>query len=343
MYSFKNDYSEGCHPRILAAMTACNLEQNDGYGLDTHSENAKRLIKAKIKDESVDVHLMVGGTQTNLTAIAAFLRPYQAAISVHTGHIYVHETGSVEATGHKVIVVHSDDGKLTPEMIQSVVDEHTDEHMVQPKLVYISNPTEIGTIYSKSEMEALQACCKKNGLIFYMDGARLGSALRSKANDLDISDLPKLTDAFYIGATKNGGIMGEALVICNPALKEDFRYMIKQRGGMFAKGHIIGMQFEELFRDDLYFELADHANAMAQIIKDGLAEVGCPLLIDSPTNQIFPIFPNEVLAQLEKNYIFTPNGKPDADHSCVRIVTSWASVEEEVRKFVSDLKACFSK
>ncbi len=225
--------------------------------------------------------MFCGGTQTNLTAISAFLRPHEAVISANTGHVLVHETGAIEATGHKVISMKVDDGKLKPKHIKMAIDEHTDEHMVKPKMVYISNPTEIGTIYKKQELKDLSDYCKKNKIILYMDGARLGSALCSKENDIELSDLPKLTDAFYIGGTKNGALMGEALVICNDSLKEDFRYHIKQKGGLLAKGRVIGIQFLELFKDDIYFELAKHANNMAEMLKIGISNCGHKFLIDS--------------------------------------------------------------
>lgn len=227
MYSFKNDYSEGAHSRILNALVETNLEQTDGYGTDQYTERSVNLLKKKIDREDVDIHLLVGGTQVNLTAISAFLRPHQAAIGADTSHINCHETGAIEATGHKVITMKTNDGKLTPNLIQNVVDSHSDEHMVQPKLVYISNSTELGTLYTKAELIDLHDCCKRNKLLLYLDGARLGSALVAEENDLTLADIAKLVDAFYIGGTKSGALFGEALVICNDELKEDFRYFIK--------------------------------------------------------------------------------------------------------------------
>lgn len=337
MYSFKNDYSEGAHPRILEALMKTNMEQTVGYGLDEYSQMAIEYIKNKIKRNDVEIHLLVGGTQTNLISMAAFLRPHEAVISAETGHVLVHETGAIEATGHKVISVPSRDGKLKPEDIINVVEEHTDEHMVKPKLVYISNPTEIGTIYKKHELKKISELCKEKNLILYVDGARLGSALCCAENDLDISDMARLVDAFYIGGTKGGALMGEALVICNDELKNDFRFHIKQRGAMFAKGRILGIQFLELFKDDLYFELAKHANKMADILREGIKAAGFNFMIEASTNQIFPILPNDLIEILQENYGFFLWEKIDEEKSAIRIVTSWATDEDEVKKFVKQL------
>ncbi|WP_342042282.1 threonine aldolase family protein [Bacillus sp. OTU2372] len=338
MYSFKNDYSEGAHPQILKALMETNLVQEEGYGEDDYSLKAIERIKEKLGRNNVDVHLLTGGTQTNLTAISAFLRPHEAAISASTGHILGHETGAIEATGHKVLSVESKDGKLTSAGVKAVLEGHPDEHMVKPKLVYISNSTEIGSIYKKEELQQLSDFCRANQLLLYMDGARLGSALCSKENDLQLSDLPNLVDAFYIGGTKNGALLGEALVICRDSLKEDFRYHIKQKGALLAKGRLLGIQFLELFRDNLFFELAEHANRMAGLLQDALTQANVKFLTHSPSNQIFPIFPNTLIAELEKNYAFHVWEKVDAYHSAIRLVTSWATKEEEVVGFIEELK-----
>ncbi|MEG2935942.1 MAG: low specificity L-threonine aldolase [Clostridium sp.] len=337
MYSFKNDYSEGAHPRILEALIKTNLEQTAGYGLDEYSEAAIEHIKEKIESNDAEVHLLVGGTQTNLIAMAAFLRSHEAVISAETGHVLVHETGAIEATGHKVISVPSQDGKLKVGDIVKVVEQHTDEHMVKPRLVYISNPTEIGTIYKKEELKSISKVCKELNLILYVDGARLGSALCSLENDLNLSNLARLTDAFYIGGTKGGALMGEALVICKESLKKEFRFHIKQRGGMFAKGRILGIQFLELFKDDLYLELASHANKMADILREGIKAAGFELMIETSTNQVFPIFSNDLIEKLEENYGFLLWEKVDKERSAVRLVTSWATKEEEVKRLVEEL------
>ena len=337
MYSFLCDYSEGAHPQILEALIRTNLEQTDGYGLDHHCFNAASLIQKKIGCEDVDVHFLVGGTQTNFTAISAFLRAHEAVISAKTGHIHVHETGAIEATGHKILTLATPNGKLTPKEIQAALDEHEDEHMVKPKLVYISNSTEIGSVYKKAELTQLSEICKKNNLMLFMDGARLGSALTSEENDLTLADLAEFTDAFYIGGTKNGALMGEALVICNDSLKEDFRYHMKQKGGLLAKGRLLGIQFEELFRDNLYFELASHGNKMASLLKKAFVDLGYSFLTHSPSNQIFPILPNVLIEKLEEDYSFYRWKKMDEDHAAIRLVTSWATEEAKVNEFVDKL------
>lgn len=339
MYSFKNDYSEGAHPRILEALMNANLTQSEGYGLDSHSEAAAASITKQLGREDVDIHILVGGTQTNLLAIASALRPYQAAISAATGHINVHETGAIEGTGHKVLALPAADGKLTPALVQACLGEHTDEHMVQPKLVYISDSTEIGTIYKKAELEALSHCCRQHGLYLFLDGARLGSALTSKENDLTLADIAALTDAFYIGGTKNGALLGEALVISHPDLKKDFRFMLKNRGAMLAKGFIAGIQFEEMFRDNLFFELAEHANEAAETLRKGISALGYSFDSDSPTNQLFPIFPDSVIRGLEKEFGFNEMGKPDSSHTVIRLVTSWATPVQAVEHFLEVLKS----
>jgi threonine aldolase len=338
MYSFRNDYSEGAHPRILNALVKTNLEQTEGYGTDYYTQKAVQILKNKIDCEKADIHLLVGGTQVNLTAISGFLRPHQAAIGADTSHINCHETGAIEATGHKVLTMKTNDGKLTPELIQKVLNAHGDEHMVQPKLVYISNSTEIGTLYTKSELIELHNYCKQNGLLLYLDGARLGSALVSEENDLTLADIAKLVDAFYIGGTKNGALFGEALVICNDKLKEDFRYYIKQKGGLLAKGRLLGIQFEELFKDDLYFELAKHANSMAILLKNALKDEGYEFMCDSSTNQQFPILPNNIMEKLSEKYAFNTERVIDEKNTAIRLVTSWATKEEAVLELVEDLK-----
>ncbi len=330
MYRFVNDYSEGAHPRILEMMMKSNLEQNIGYGEDTHTNHAKTYIKRHLKTETVDIHFIPGGTQTNLLAISSFLRPFQAVVAADTGHVNVHETGAIEATGHKVIVCPTSDGKLTPELIQKALDTHTDEHMVMPKMVYISNTTELGTIYTKQELSDIYNLCKRKDLILFVDGARLASALTSVQNDLDISDLPKLSDAFYIGGTKNGALLGEALVIVREDLKKDFRYAIKQRGALMAKGFVAGIQFEALFEEALYFELGYHANGLADKIAATLKELNYTFLTQTGTNQLFPIIENKVLLELEKEFAFSEQTQINEEYTAIRFVTSWATTAESV-------------
>ncbi len=343
MYSFKNDYSEGAHPEILNALAKANFEQVEGYGEDCYTTRAVELIKQQLDAPGAAVHLLPGGTHTNLTALAAFLRPHEAAIAPCTGHILVHETGAIEATGHKVISVEVTDGKLNPAHIQAVLDAHTDEHMVKPKLVYISNPTEIGTIYTRSELQQISRLCRAKNLYLHIDGARLGSALCAAGNDLRLPDLGELADAFYIGGTKNGALLGEALVICNTALQADFRFHMKQKGALLAKGQILGIQFLELFQNGLYFDLARHANAMADLMKKAIAGAGFEFLTQSPTNQLFPILPNWLIERLQEKYSFYVWSKTDAAHSAIRLVTSWATEEAAVAAFIDDFNTCIKK
>ena len=338
MYSFKNDYCEGAHPSILTALAAHNLTQEEGYGMDRHSLNTVEIIRKMVGDQKAGVHLIPGGTQTNLIAISGLLRPHHACITPKTGHIATHETGAIEATGHKLLTVDTVDGKLTPELIEPVLVAHHFEHMVKPGMIYISNPTELGTVYSKSEITALYDFCRAKSLLFYADGARLGAALTAKGTDLTLKDMYELTDAFFIGATKTGALLGEALVLKNADLKEEFRYMIKQKGALLAKGRILGIQFEALFRDGLYFELARHANEAAQTMAEELGKSGCHFLIDSPTNQIFPVMENQVIDALIQQFDFYTWSKVDATHSAIRLITSWATPENAVQDFINAYK-----
>jgi len=338
MYSFQNDYSEGAHPDILAALQRCNLEQNIGYGLDDHSLRAAELIKARFGCADADVHFLMGGTQVNQTAIAAFLRPHQAVISAADGHIYVHEAGAIEATGHKILPVSSPDAKLTPAGIEAVLAEHGgDEHMVQPRLVYLSNATDMGAAYTLGELEAIAACCRQNSLLLYLDGARLGQALMADGVEMQPEDIARLCDAFYIGGTKNGMLLGEALVIVNDALKADFRYLIKQRGAMMAKGFVVGLQFEAAFAGTLYFDLAAHANAMAARLAEGIENHGGRLLLPQQTNMIYPVLPLTAIAELEKKFRFYVRGFRDGKTASLRMVTSWVTSKEKIDTFLERL------
>ena len=345
MIYFNNDYSEGCHPNILKKLTATNYEQTPGYGTDSYCDRAAAKIKALCNNENLHVHFLVGGTQTNLTVIAAALRPYQAVISAVSGHINVHETGAIEATGHKVIGLPSDDGKITAAQIEKEARSQSEtmdaEHTVQPGMVYISNPTEYGTIYSRKELQQIHDVCRKYGLYLFVDGARLGYGLTAADNDVTLEDMARLCDAFYIGGTKGGALFGEALVISNSAINQDFRYMIKQRGGMLAKGWLLGLQFNVLLEDGLYFEVAAHANKLAQQLRQTLEELNIPVLVNSPSNQIFPILPNSVLSELDKNFTYNLMERIDADHCCVRFCTSWATKQEAIDALCAALKACY--
>jgi len=337
-YSFQNDYSEGAHPRILETLARTNHVQQTGYGEDQYCLEAAQAIRRKIQNPDADVHFVSSGTQANLTMLSSYLRPFESVLAVDAGDICVHETGAIEASGHKVHAVKGKDGKVTVAEIRALVEEHYFEHMVRPRVVYISQSTEVGTIYSASELQALSGGCKELNLLLHMDGARLGSALTSKAADFSLPEVAGLVDAFYIGGAKNGALIGEAVVINNPLLKPDFRYVLKQRGALLSKGRLLGIQFLELFRDDLYFELARHANQMAERLTSGLRDLGYSFQIDSPTNQIFPILPNAVIEALSRMYCFYQWSKVDEQHASIRLVTSWATPESAVDDFLSDLE-----
>lgn len=338
-YSFKNDYSEGAHERILKALSDTNLLQEAGYGEDTFCNQAIHVIREKIQTPTADIHFVSGGTQANLIVISSLLHPYESVISATSWHIAVHEAGAIESTGHKINTVETRDGKLKPHDIQAVLDQHTDEHMVKPKLVFISNSTEVGSIYSKAELEELSQFCRKNRLYLYLDGARLGSALTSASNDLSISELSKLVDVFYIGGTKNGALLGEAIVILNDALKENFRFHLKQKGALLAKARVLGVQFLELFKDDLFFDLAKHANSMASKLAAGIKHQGYEFLTEPVSNQIFPILPHHLIDKLSKTYGFYVWQKIDDKSSAIRLVTSWATKEDFVHQFIEDLQS----
>ena len=337
-YNFKNDYSEGAHPRIIEALGRTNFIQEEGYGQDNYCFEAIKTIRQKTKNPDADIHFVSGGTQANLIVIASILRPYESVIATTTGHIAVHEAGAIEATGHKVNIVETKNGKLNPQDIESVINLHEDEHMVKPKLVYISNSTETGNIYRRKELKELSSFCKQNNLFLYLDGARLGSALTSEQNDLRLSELSKFVDIFYIGGTKNGALLGEAIIINNEQLKENFRFHLKQKGALLAKGRILGIQFLELFKDDLFFELGKHANTMAAKISNDIKKLNYEFLTTPVSNQIFPILPNRLIEKLSKKYKFYVWSKIDDNNSAIRLVTSWATKEEVVDAFISDIK-----
>lgn len=341
MILFNSDYTEGAHPRLMERLMETNLEQTVGYGEDAYCEEARAAIRKVFEAPDADVQFLVGGTQTNLTVIAAALRSYQGAICAETGHINVHETGAVEATGHKVLALPGTDGKITAEQVKETYDLHwrdeSREHIVQPKMVYISHPTELGTLYTKAELQALHDVCKECGLYLFLDGARMGYGLMAPGTDVTLPDIANLCDVFYIGGTKVGALFGEALVIRNPELKNDFRYVIKQHGGMLAKGRLLGVQFLELFKDGLYFEISKHAIDMAMLLKDELAKKGYRFYMDSITNQQFIIIEDKKLEEIRKKYGVTYQQRYDATHSVIRLCTSWATREEDVRALLEDL------
>lgn len=338
MLYFMNDYSEGAHEKVLKALIDTNMEQHVGYGVDDITAEAVQLIKKRINKPDADVHFLVTGTQTNTIAIAHFLRPYEAVIATDLGHISVHETGAIEATGHKIIEMETKDGLLTSEMIDAAVLKHADEHWVLPKMVYISNATETGTIYTKSMLKELKRTCDKYGMYLYLDGARLANALTCSDNDLTIEEIASLTDAFTIGGTKNGILFGEALVITNAQLKEHVRFSIKQRGALLAKGRLLGVQFKALFENDLYFQIAQHTNEMATLLKKGILDLGYELVTNSSTNLIFVILPNSIHEKLSKLCYYEAEHPYDDNHMEARFVTSWATPKEEVFELLDLLK-----
>ncbi len=341
MIRFESDYTQGAVAEIIDALVKTNMEMTPGYGKDEYCALAEAKIKAGLGCEGADVHFLVGGTQTNLTFIASAIKPYQGVICADSGHINVHECGSIEACGTKLLQIPSADGKIKAEEIEKTAADHWEdvnrEHAVQPGMVYISFPTENGTIYSKKELEEIYKVCKKYDLILYIDGARLGYGLASKENDLEFSDFPKLCDAFYIGGTKVGALFGEALVIVNDRCKRDFRYMEKQKGAMLAKGRLLGLQFDALFTDGLYFEISRHAVSLAEKIRKAFEEKGIELLFDSPTNQQFPILTKQQKDKLSEGFAYSPWCKV-GDRFAVRFCTSWATDEGDVDALIKAIK-----
>lgn len=341
MIQFQCDYNEGAHPKVMQRLMETNMEQTVGYGEDHYCESARQRIQEACGNPNLQVHFLVGGTQTNTTVIAHLLRPHQGVVAAESGHISVHETGAIEHTGHKVLALPAHEGKITAAQVENLVLEHradsSFEHTVQPGMVYISYPTEFGTLYTKTELEALHEVCRKYELPLFIDGARLGYGLASPACDVTLSDIARLADVFYIGGTKVGALFGEAVVSQSPALMRDFRYSIKQHGGMLAKGRLLGLQFEALFTDNLYFDIARHAVSEALRIKKALLDLGVPFLMESHTNQQFPILPNDVVERLSKNFLFTPWQRMSDTHTAIRICTSWGTTTENVDTLITAL------
>lgn len=345
MIYFNSDYLEGAHPSIMKRLMDTNMAQSVGYSEDEYCAAAREKIKAACEAPDADVHFLVGGTQTNTTVIASILRPYQGVIAPTSGHINCHETGAIESTGHKVLALPTDNGKITAQQIEEYyLWHHTSpdfEHIVMPGMVYISYPTEGGTIYSKAELTAIYETCQRCGLPLYIDGARMGYGLMSDECDLTLPELARLCDVFYIGGTKVGALFGEAVVVMNPALKKDFRFFMKQRGGMLAKGRLLGIQFDTLFTDNLYLKISRHAIDMAHQIREIFVSAGYPLLFDSPTNQQYPIMLDSELAEIGKNFGYEYWERVDETHSGVRFCASWATTQENVdalREAVNNLK-----
>lgn len=338
-YWFRNDYSFGAHPKVLEAVLAANLEGNVGYGEDKYTARAKDRIREVCGCPDAAVEFLVGGTQTNVVACAFLLKPWEAAVCPHSGHLNGHEVGAFEATGHKILPVEvGADGKITPEGIAPLLTLHQDVHLTKPGLVYISNATENGAVYTKAELTALSEFCHTNGLLLFADGARLGCALTSDANDLTLPEFASLVDAFYIGGTKNGAMFGEALVIPRPELARDFFRMKKRMGAVMEKGWIQGAMFLALLEDDLYFRMGRHANEMAARLQNGLKELGWQIWVESPTNQIFAVVPNELKPGIDAVCEYEDWCVYDETHTVVRFVTCFQTSEADVDGLLAALK-----
>lgn len=328
MLYFRNDYGAGAHPAVLEALCKTNMELTAGYGTDPYCQSAAETIRSLCRCPDAAVHFLMGGTQVNKTAIGAFLRPFEAALAAGSGHICVHEAGAVEQDGHKILTIPTVDGKLTPALLRAAMAGPFNEHTVIPRLAYISNTTELGTVYTRAELRSLRETCNRLDLLLYCDGARLGSAM--EAGGTDFTDYGEFCDAFTIGGTKNGLLFGEALVIVNPALRPGFRSCMKQQGAMLAKGRLLGVQFEAVLRDDLYRKLAAHANTQAKRLAAGLRAAGIPLLAPAESNQVFPILPDGAVEALREQVAFEIERKIDASHTCIRFVTAWHTAPEDV-------------
>ena len=333
------DYQEGCHPKILERMVQTNLESTPGYGTDAYCESAKAKIKAACQAPNSEVFLLIGGTQTNATVIRSILRPCEGVIAVTSGHINGHEAGAIELGGHKVLTIEPHDGKMVASQLdQYIVDTLTApswDHGVIPAMVYISQATETGSVYSLAELEAISKVCHKHGMPLFIDGARLGYALASEGADMTLADIARLADVFYIGGTKVGALLGEAVVFTNMKLAKNFFTIMKQGGAVLAKGRLLGLQFDTLFTDNLYFEISRHAINMAMKLKTALKAKGYRFYSESPSNQQFVILENDQLAQLEQHVQVSHWCKVDEKHTAVRFCTSWATTEENIDRVIA--------
>lgn len=333
-YSFLDDYSEGAHPQVLDALVASNGTQETGYGNDRYSAEARRHLRDHLGRDDVGIFFVPSGTSANAISIAACLRPHEAVIAASSGHIVTRETGAVEAGGHKIINVAPVDGKLTPDSIRQALDDNWHyPHMAKPRLVYVSNATEVGTVYSKAELAAIKQLCEAKQLLLFMDGARIGAALTSSINDLTLAHILDLTDIFWIGGTKNGALLGEAVVVKHPALARDFEFYVKQHGSLLAKSRIMGVEFAELFRGTLYFDLARRANAAAEKLSRSVVGAGYALRAATETNQVFAVLPLGLVQELQRDFAFYVWEKCGADWAVVRLLTTWATDTAQLEKF----------
>jgi threonine aldolase len=325
-----NDYNYCAHPSVLETVREASTRLFAGYGVDEECMAAAEMIRGLIGKADADVHFIIGGTQANLIAIGAFLRPHEAVVAPAAAHINMHETGAIEAVGHKILTFPASDGKARADDVRAVMESHDNEHMVKPKLLFISQATELGTVYTRAELIALREVCDEYGLFLYADGARLGNALVSDACDFTLHDFAGIADAFYNGGTKNGLLFGEAMVRCNKDLAPEFRYLMKQRGGLLAKGFLLGLQFRAIFEEGLYFELARRANSAAASLETKLRQMAVPLLIDTVSNQVFPYVSDEALSHLEEQALFETWGTKGPNGTPIRFVTTWQTTEAEI-------------
>ena len=341
MIRFECDYTTGAHPKILEALVNTNGEATPGYGVDVHCERARVMLRALCQAPEAGVHFLMGGTQANTTVIAAALRPHQGVLCADTGHINVHETGAIEATGHKVLSLPAENGKLAVRQIDQYCRDHYAnpawEHMVQPGMVYLSHPTELGTVYTLAELEEISNLCRRWRLPLFVDGARLPCGLA--ASDVTLPDLARLCDVFYLGGTKAGLLFGEAVVITNPTFNRGFRCHIKQRGGMLAKGRLLGVQFEAFLTGGLFLEIGKKEVAQAMRLREAFLARGWPLFVNSVTNQQFPVLPNEAMEALKQNYSFEVWAKVDEGHTAVRFCTGWSTTDQDVDALISSIQA----
>lgn len=337
MVVLKNDYCYISHPLVLKRLNDLGSEFNAGYGLDKHCERAKNLILKLCDSPSSDVHFLTGGTITNKVMISHILKPFEAVISVDSGHINVHETGTIEQSGHKILTVENNQGKIDLEKVKVLLEEHNNFHMVKPKMIYISNPTEFGTIYSLEEIKNIYEFCQKNSLYFFIDGARLGCGLTCEENDVYLKDLARFTDCFYIGGTKNGAMLGEALVVNNQELNKDLKFSIKHYGGLYAKSFITGVQFEVLFENNLFFEIGRRQNQLANKLKNALRSLGIVLFNENPTNQVFAYFneehANKILKVIDCEIFIKEHNK-----IIIRFVTNFFNTESEIDQAINQIK-----
>lgn len=333
-YSFECDYAEGAHPKVLEALVRTNMETLGRYGNDKYSQSAMEKIKAACECPNAEVYFLTGGTQTNQIVIDSMLKPYEGVVAAQTGHIALHEAGAVEFTGHKVLTLPQMEGKISARALRDLLDvfyaDENHEHMVFPGMTYISHPTEYGTLYTKDELTEIYGVCREYKIPLFIDGARLGYGIMSKQSDLSLPDIASLCDVFYIGGTKVGTLCGEAVVFTKNNMPKHFNTIVKQHGAMIAKSRLIGVQFDALFTDNLYFDISRHAIEMAEKLKAVLREKGIKLLIDSPTNQVFVVLNNKYMASIRDKVEFSFWEPFDESNTVVRFATSWATTEESI-------------